>query len=143
MAQGFSGFPGDKYPGLFAFYAVPLPGHTDDEMEKSIHAELEKLKTSDISDAELERYKTRTKADKLRSLADNMGLATQLADYQTKYGDWREMFREIAKIDAVTKADIRRVANKSFVPGNRTTARIEFTAPATPAATPSTPGGAQ
>ena len=27
-AEGFSGFPGDKYPGLFAFYAVPLPGHT-------------------------------------------------------------------------------------------------------------------
>ncbi len=146
VAQGFSGFPGDKYPGLFAFYAVPLPGHTDDEMAASIHKELERMKTEDVSDAELERYKTREKADKLRGLADNSGLAQQLADYQTKFGDWREMFREIAKIDAVTKADIKRVANKSFVASNRTTARIEFKAPVgapASAATPAQTGGAQ
>ena len=148
VAEGFSGFPGDKYPGLFAFYAVPLPGHSDDQMEAAIHKELERLKTEDISDAELERYKTRAKADKLRGLADNMGLANQLADYQTKFGDWREMFREIAKIDAVSKADIRRVANKTFVASNRTTARIEFAAPTQqpPAQAPagaSTNGGAQ
>jgi predicted Zn-dependent peptidase len=147
VAQGFSGFPGDKYPGLFAFYAVPLPGHTDDEMEAAIHKELERLKTEDVSDAELERFKTRAKADKLRGLADNMGLAEQLADYQTKFGDWRELFREVAKIDAVTKADIKRVANKTFVASNRTTARIEFQAPTAPAGAPATAaqpnGGAQ
>ena len=27
-AAGFSGYPGQKYPGLFAFIAIPLPGHT-------------------------------------------------------------------------------------------------------------------
>jgi predicted Zn-dependent peptidase len=138
FAEGLSGFPGDKFPGLYVFAAVPLPGHTDDEIEASIHKELERLKTEDVSDAELERFKTRAKADKLRGLADNAGLAEQLADYQTKFGDWREMFREIAKIDAVTKADIRRVANKTFVAMNRTTGRIEFTAPA-----PAKQGGAQ
>jgi predicted Zn-dependent peptidase len=129
VAQGFSGFPGDKYPGLFAVYAVPLPGHTDDEMRDSIHKELEKLKTEDVTDAELEKFKTRAKADKLRGLADNAGLAEQLAIYQTRFGDWREMFREIAKIDAVTKADIKRVARKTFVESNRTVAQIEFAAP--------------
>ena len=143
VAQGFSGFPGEKYPGLFAFYAVPLPGHSDDEMETSIHKELDRLKTEDVSDAELERFKTRAKADKLRGLADNMGLAEQMADYQTKYGDWREMFREIAKIDAVTKADIKRVANKTFVANNRTMARIEFQAPTAPPAAAQPKGGAQ
>jgi predicted Zn-dependent peptidase len=140
-AEGFSGFPGEKYPGLFAFLAVPLPGHTDDEMETAIHKELELLKTQDVSDAELERFKTRTKADLLRGLADNGGLAEQLADYQTKFGDWRELFRQIQQIDAVSKADIRRVANKTFVASNRTTARIEFQAP--PAPTPAKNGGAQ
>lgn len=126
VAQGFSGFPGDKYPGLFAVYAVPLPGHTTDQMRDSIHKELERLKTEDVSDSELEKFKTRAKADKLRGLADNLGLAEQMAEYQTKYGDWREMFREIAKIDAVTKMEVRRVANKIFVESNRTSARIEF-----------------
>ena len=128
-AEGFSGFPGEKYPGLFAVYAVPLPGHTPEEMRTAIHKELDRLKTEDISDEELARFKTRAKADLLRGLADNEGLAHQLAEYQTRYGDWRQLFRELDKINAVTKVDVRRVANKIFVDGNRTSARIEFVAP--------------
>jgi predicted Zn-dependent peptidase len=125
-AEGFSGFPGVKYPGLFAFYAVPLPGHSPEEMRTAIEKELERLKTEDITDEELARYKTRTKADLLRGLADNEGLAHQLAEYQTRFGDWRELFNQLKKVDAVSKADVRRVANQIFVAGNRTSARIEF-----------------
>ena len=66
----------------------------------------------------------------LRGLADNQGLATQLAEYQTRYGDWRELFRQLDRIDKVSKADVRRVANKIFVESNRTGIRIEFTPPA-------------
>jgi predicted Zn-dependent peptidase len=128
-AEGFSGFPGYKFPGLFAFYAVPLPGHTPDEMRTSIHKELDRLKSEDVSDEELQRFKTRARADLLRGLADNEGLAHQLAEYQTRYGDWRQLFRELDKIDAVSKADIRRVANKVFVDSNRTSTRIEYVAP--------------
>ncbi len=144
-AQGFSGFPGIKYPSLYAFLAVPLPGHTDDEVRDAIHKELDRLKTEDVTDDELEQFKTRTKADKLRGLADNSGLANQLAVYQTLYGDWRVMFKEIAKIDAVTKADIRRVAAKTFVESNRTSARIETADAPAPAVAgkAGTKGGAQ
>jgi predicted Zn-dependent peptidase len=129
-AEGFSPFPGDKYPSLFAFYAVPLPGHTPAEMRAAIHKEIEKLKTSDVTDAELQMYKTRTRADLLRGLADNQGLASSLAEYQTRYGDWRQLFLELDEVDKVTKADIRRVANKVFVDSNRTSAEIDTEPPA-------------
>jgi predicted Zn-dependent peptidase len=129
-AQGFSPFPGDKYPGLFAFYAVPLPGHTPAEMRDAIHKEIEKLKTADVTDEELAMYKTRTRADLLRGLADNQGLANSLAEYQTRFGDWRELFLQLDKVDKVTKADIRRVASQVFVASNRTGAWIETEAPA-------------
>ena len=132
-AEGFSPFPGDKYPSLFAFYAVPLPGHTPAEMRDAIHKEIEKLKTTDVSDEELAMYKTRTRADLLRGLADNQGLANALAEYQTRYGDWRELFLQLDRVDKVTKADIRRVANKVFVASNRTSAEIDTEAPATTA----------
>jgi predicted Zn-dependent peptidase len=128
-AQGFSGFPGDKFPGLFAVYAVPLPGHSPDEMRSAIHKELDRLKNEDISDEELARFKTRARADLLRGLGNNEGLARQLAEYQTRFGDWRQLFRQLEKIDAVNKADVRRVANKIFTDNNRTSARIEFVAP--------------
>jgi len=139
-AEGFSPFPGDKYPGLFAFYAVPVPGHTPAEMRDAIHKEIDKLKTADVSDEELAMYKTRTRADLLRGLADNQGLANTLAEYQTRYGDWRELFKQLEKVDKVSKADIRRVANQVFVASNRTGAWIETAAPAAAA---QKAGGAQ
>ena len=82
VAEGESPYPGDKYPSLFVFGAVPLPGHSDAEMATAIHKEIEKLKTADVSDAELAMYKTRTRADLLRGLADNQGLANALAEAQ-------------------------------------------------------------
>ena len=124
-AQGYSPFPGEKYPSLFVFYAEPLPGHTPAEMRDAIHKEIDKLKTADVTDAELEMYKTRARADLLRGLADNQGLADSLAEYQTRYGDWRELFLQLDQIDKVTKADIRRVANTIFIASNRTSAEID------------------
>jgi predicted Zn-dependent peptidase len=128
-AQGFSPFPGDKYPGLFAFYAVPLPGHTPTEMRDAIHKEIDKLKTADVTDEELAMYKTRSRADLLRGLADNQGLSNALAEYQTRYGDWRQLFLQLDRVDKVTKADIRRVANLVFTASNRTSAEIDTEAP--------------
>jgi len=139
-SAGFTGLPGNKYPHLFAFYAFPLPGHKPDEMADAIHVEIEKLKKEDISDEELKMIKTRAKANLLRSLGSNEGLANNLALYQARYDDWRELFRSVDRIDKVTKADIRRVANQIFVPTNRTVGIIE-----TKAAAPATDqqGGAQ
>ncbi|HEY9126159.1 MAG TPA: pitrilysin family protein [Acidobacteriaceae bacterium] len=142
-AAGFSGLPDDKYPNLFAFYAVPTPGHTPAEMREAIHQEIEKLKTTDVTDAELAMYKTRTRADLLRGLADNQGLANSLAEYQTRYGDWRELFRQLDRVDKVTKADIRRVANQVFVPSNRTSGEIDTEAAPRSKDAGSTSGGAQ
>jgi predicted Zn-dependent peptidase len=125
FSAGFSGLPGVKYPHLFAFYAFPLPGHAPQEVADAIHAEIERLKKEDISDEELKMIKTRAKANLLRGLAENEGLANQLATYQTRYGDWRELFRSVDRIDKVTKADIRRVANETFNDTNRTVGVIE------------------
>jgi len=124
-AAGYSGLPGTKYPHLFAFYAVPMPGHTPDEMAEAIHAEIERLKKEDISDDELKMIKTRTKANLIRGLGSNDGLAFQLGIYQARYGDWRELFRQVERIDRVSKADIRRVASQTFVDTNRTVGIIE------------------
>jgi len=126
-AQGFTGYPGNKYPHLFAFYATPLPGHTPQEVGNAIHVEIERLKKEDISDEELKMIKTRAKANLIRSLGSNEGLASELTFYQTRYDDWRELFRSVDRIEKVTKADIRRIANQTFTPDNRTVGIIEFT----------------
>jgi len=131
-SAGFTGLPGIKYAHLFAFYAFPLPGHKPEEMAEAIHAEIERLKSEDISDEELKMIRTRAKANLLRGLDSNEGLASDLALYQARYGDWRELFHQVDNLDKVTKADIRRVANQTFVPTNRTVGIIETVAPGKP-----------
>ncbi len=129
VAAGLSSFPGNKYSHLFAFYAVPTPGHTPAEMQKAFNEEIQKLKTQDVTDDELRMFKTRTEADLIRGLASNEGLAEQLAIYQTRYGDWHELFRYLDRVDKVTKTDIRRVANQVFQDTNRTVGIIETKMP--------------
>ncbi len=128
--EGFTGFPGVKYPQLFAFYAVPNQGHTNEELRAAIHQEIDRLKAEPVTDEELQMTKTRAKADLVRSLNSNRGMAQALATYQTLYGDWRELFRSVDRLDKVTKEDVMRVAKDTFTDNNRTVGIIE-TAPAT------------
>jgi predicted Zn-dependent peptidase len=125
FAGGFNDFPGPKYPDLFVFFAVPTPGHTPQELRDALHAEITRLQKEDITDEELNTVKTRVKADLIRQLGDNEGLATNLATNQALLGDWRELFREVDRIEKVTKEDIRRVANETFVTSNRAVGMIE------------------
>ncbi len=128
QVQSFSGFPGQKYPTLWAVLAVPSVGSSDEKVEAGIRAELERLKNEDVTDEELARFKTRARADLVRSLRTNTGIATQLAEAQRLYGDWRQVFRNLDRIEKVSKADIRRIAGRTFEKTNRTVAMI-VTAP--------------
>jgi predicted Zn-dependent peptidase len=103
-AQGGSGLPGVKYPNLFVLLAVPARGVSNDTVRDTMRPEVEKLKTEGVTDDELARFKTRAKADLIRSLNSNEGLAEQLVSYHTLFGDWRELFRYVERMEKVTKA---------------------------------------
>ncbi|MGC9502730.1 M16 family metallopeptidase [Baaleninema sp.] len=123
-AQGFNGFPGDKFPNLILFYALTAPGHSVEEVQEALQAEIQKLTREPVAEADLERVKTQAKARLLRSLDSNSGLARLLVEYQVKTGDWRNLFRQIEQIEAVTAEDILRVAKATFVPENRTIGKL-------------------
>ncbi|BAQ62799.1 zinc protease [Geminocystis sp. NIES-3708] len=125
MAQGFTGFPGDKYPNLMLFYAMSAPNRNLEELEVALHSEIEKLKTQPVSEDELERVKTQAKAGLLREVNSNAGMARLLAEYQGKTGDWRNLFTRLDAISAVTADDIQRVAKATFTSENKTIARLK------------------
>jgi predicted Zn-dependent peptidase len=118
---------GQKYPGIFLFYAVPNQGKTNAECEAEIFAQIEKIQNEPISAEELEGIKARAKSRFLDSIKSNMGLAMGLAFAQNIQGDWRDEFRALDKIDKVTAADIQRVAKETFTKQNRTVGSIETT----------------
>ena len=123
-AQGFSGFPGDKYPNLMLFYALSAPGKSVDEVATALRQEIDKLKTQPVSQQELERIKTKARAGLLRSLNSNMGMAQQLLEYEVKTGSWRNLFKRLEEIEKVSQTDIMRVAKETFTPDNRTIGKL-------------------
>ncbi len=125
QAQGFSGFPGEKYPNLFAFFAVPAQGKTNEECLAAIDEEIARLKKDAVGDEELKAVKNRARADLIRGLSSDAGMADQLTFFQAITGDWRNLFKQLDKINAVTVADIQRVANTVFVNSNRTIGTLE------------------
>ena len=139
----YGAYPGEKFPHLWVSYGVPARGVSNLIVQDALRAEFHRLKTEDVSDEELLKFRTRAKAGLVRALGSNLGLAMHLTDYQLLFGDWRELFRYIERLDKVTKADIRRVANQTFQETNRVVAMIETEAPSPIKTKVTTSGGQQ
>jgi predicted Zn-dependent peptidase len=115
-------FPQAKYPNLFLLFFMPTPGHTVEENEKAGYEILERLKKDPVDPATLARVKTKLRASLIRQLDSNSGLAQQLTFYYVAYGDWRKLFTGLEEINAVTAADVQRVARQYLVEKTRTVA---------------------
>lgn len=121
----FPGYPGNKYPGLILIGAVPSKGKTSAEVDAVVLEEIEKLKNEKINIDELNKVKTQARAQLIRSLDSNLGMAMALAQYQINTGDWRNLFKQLDIISAITPDDIQNAAKKYLVLKNRTVAMIE------------------
>ncbi len=118
--QAAAAFPANRYPSLFVAFAIPAAGRSVEELEKAIYEELERLQNEPVAPEELEAFKTRSRASLLRSLNSNEGLANLLASFEAMTGDWRNLFRQLDRIDKLTGEDLMRVARQYFVKRNRT-----------------------
>jgi predicted Zn-dependent peptidase len=123
-AQGSNGFPGNKYPNLMLFYALTAPGHSVDQVATALHQEIDRLRTEPVSTEELERVKKQARAGLLQALDSNEGMGRLLLEYQVKTGNWRNLFKQLEAIAAVTPADVQRVAQATFTPANWTVGKI-------------------
>jgi predicted Zn-dependent peptidase len=121
-----------KWAGYFNAGGEAKDGHTPQEVEQGIYAELEKLKRGEVPPEELQKVKNNFAAGKFRALTSNFEILIQLI-FNDGYGDWREVNNADAKIQAVTATDVKRVANEYFTRENRAVAiytRKPGTAPA-------------
>jgi len=127
-AASQSTFPSGKYPALFLFFAVPAAGHTVEENEKALYEIIERVKREKVDDASLQRVKTKLRADLIRKLDSNSGLAGELSTFAANFGDWRKLFTQLDEYNKVTAEDVQRVAQKYLVDQTRTVA-YTFTPP--------------
>lgn len=123
--SAFTGWPGNKYPALSVVFVFPSQGRTTADCEAIVSEEIEKMQNELLPMEEIEKVKARAMAGFIKDLRSDMGLAQQLATYQQLWGDWRELFRELGRINAVTPEDVQRVARTYFTNKNRTVATME------------------
>ena len=116
--------PGELYPRLFTFAAVPIAPHTTQEIEAAIYDELSRLEREPPTTEELERVRNQVQAGAIQRLQDNFGLAFQLSQSEALWYDWRQTFKDDAAVAAVTAADVQRVARTYFAKANRTVATL-------------------
>jgi predicted Zn-dependent peptidase len=115
-----SASPGERYDPLFILAATPRQPNTSEDVEKAIWQELERLKNEPVEPWELEKVRARVKLDILNTLQTNEGMAATLAYYQCIFRDWRYLLAYQKAMDALTAADIQRVAKRIFRTENST-----------------------
>ena len=123
-ASGFNGYPGDKFPNLLVFFALPAPKVSLEKVEVALRAEITKIQQDPVTPEELERVKRQFKVEVLDSLGFDLYIASALVEAEVKLGSWRKLFEGLDQVDAVTAADIQRVARATFTEANRTVGKL-------------------
>jgi len=121
---GFNGFPGEKFPNLIAFFAVPAAGRTSAECLGLIDEEIEKVKKESVTPEELTKFKRSGVKNILDQMKSNSNMAALLTGADVVLGDWRLVFDQVEKIKAITAEDVKRVANTYLIKKHRTIGEI-------------------
>jgi predicted Zn-dependent peptidase len=117
-----NGMPASRYPNLFMVTGTPRHPHTAEELERAVYEEIDKLKKEPVKKQELEKIINQLRAEFIRDLSSNSGLASRLSYYEIITGDYRYMTRYVEMIEKVTPKDILAAAKKYLVEENRTVA---------------------
>ncbi len=122
-----------RYPSAFTCSITPYGNHTTLELEDSLYAIIDKLKTEKVSEWELQKVRNQIDAQFTRSLESNQGLAGRLASSEVVTGNWHDFIDRNEAIKKVTADDVMRVVNKYLIKSNRTVAFITKTGAPKPA----------
>ena len=107
-------------PTLFTVFALYKPDAGADALLSAMDEEIAKVARDGVGDEELARVKTRMLANWYDELEFFLNRADRLAKLQTLWGDATVVNRIPAWIQAVTSADLQRVARRYLTRDNRT-----------------------
>ncbi len=100
-------------PGLFIFLASCNPGVKAETVEKELIKQIKRMKTEEVTKAELDKVKISTKADFIFSLESSSEVANLFGGYLAR-GSMKPLLGYEDAINALTAADIKAAANKYF-----------------------------
>lgn len=107
----------DENVGQFAIILTPRPGHTLTELELATDSIVDRLKRDGPTADELKRAKAGNELQFVRGLESNLGKAEQLDEGAAFFNDPAHYKVDYAKSEAVTAAEVKRVANRYLTSG--------------------------
>jgi zinc protease len=133
---GVFGFMDEKRgPGALYVSATLKPGVKVADVEANLYQEIERLKKEPIADWELQKAKNSARRAFVTNLQSSLARAINLSQYAIYYNDPGLINTRLDKVDAVTKEDVQRVANRYLRDTNRT---VVITMPKAKGTTPTT-----
>ena len=100
-------------PGVFVFLAVCNPDVKAEDVEKELIEEIELMKTTKVTNAELEKVKVNTKSDFIYSLESSTSVANLYGSYLVR-GDIAPLMSYEENIKKITADKVQEVAKKYF-----------------------------
>jgi zinc protease len=107
--------------GMFAFFCIANQGVEIERMQKAVEEEVQRVKNEGITEEEFQKVRNQKEAQFTRSFMSLDSKLRNLAQYSLFYGDTKLVNEEIKKYMAVTRDDIKRVANTYLQPQRRNT----------------------
>ncbi len=104
----------------FDFYAVTAAGINENEVEKAIYGEIEKIKKDGITENELQKVKNQKLMEFYSQVETINGKSNNIGTYEVFFGDYKKMFDAPAAFNKITAEDIQKVTNKYFIKSGRT-----------------------
>ena len=121
-----AGYDGSgRGPSLFYLDGVPAPGHTADELEAALRAELQRVRDEGVSEAELARVKTQAVASRVYKRDSLMGQAVEIGYLEAAGLSWRDEERLLEGLRSVTADEVRSVAQRYFGDDSLSVARLD------------------
>jgi len=111
-------------PTVFRFGIQPRSGIDTATTEKALYEELAKFQADPVPAEELRKAKNQILASLYRQQKTIEGRANLLGSYEVFYGDFHKLATVDKEIEAVTAADVQRVARQYFTAKNRTVATL-------------------
>jgi predicted Zn-dependent peptidase len=115
-----AGVSDTRGPALFRLYAMALPGKDLATVEAAMYDEIERVKTGAIDAWEIDKARNEARKAVLSQLTSSLSRAVGLAQNAIAWNDPNKINTDAARFDAVTIADVQRVARQYLVPTNRT-----------------------
>ncbi len=114
-----------RLSNIFTVTAIPALGHSNEEIENAILAQIKTLQNKPIDNHELARVKAQTIASKIYEKDSIMSQANQIGLLEAVNTPWQEINNYIQHIKEVTPAQVQAVAKKYLIPEQLTVAILK------------------